>query len=135
MTPANNTLEEKRNPKHYKSRSVQCIEFSRHLDFGCGNAFKYIWREGLKDTSEVERAKIDWYVLDVLVFEPATLHDALRDILVRRISLMRDEFEEDAWSLLVGTLYAASGDYSMLREYANEHKIMKPLAHDVKFGS
>jgi len=48
---------------------------------------------------------------------------------------MRDEFEEDAWSLLVGTLYAASGDYSMLREYAKEHKIMKPLAHDVMFGS
>lgn len=32
------------NPAHYKNRVHECIEFTQHLNFNLGNAFKYIWR-------------------------------------------------------------------------------------------
>jgi len=38
-------------PKHYTSdpSGVECIEITRHRNFNVGNAFKYLWRAGLKD--------------------------------------------------------------------------------------
>ena len=32
------------NPKHYRQHAHECIEFTQHLNFNLGNAFKYIWR-------------------------------------------------------------------------------------------
>lgn len=32
------------NPGYYKNRAHECIEFTQHLNFNLGNAFKYIWR-------------------------------------------------------------------------------------------
>ncbi len=54
------------NPKHYNQHSIECIEFSRHMDFSTGNAFKYLWRCGLKDTPDQEVKKAIWYLKDAL---------------------------------------------------------------------
>ena len=39
-------------PKHYTSdpSGVECITITRHRNFNIGNAIKYIWRAGLKDS-------------------------------------------------------------------------------------
>lgn len=55
-------------PKHYTSHpsGVECIEITRHMGFNLGNAVKYIWRDGLKD-SEVpiqDLKKALWYLQD-----------------------------------------------------------------------
>lgn len=31
-------------PNHYKGRKHECREFTAHLNFNLGNAFKYLWR-------------------------------------------------------------------------------------------
>ena len=38
-------------PDHYTSdpSGVECIQITRHRNFNIGNAFKYLWRAGLKD--------------------------------------------------------------------------------------
>lgn len=38
-------------PKHYTSdpSGVECIQITRHRNFNIGNAFKYLWRAGIKD--------------------------------------------------------------------------------------
>lgn len=38
-------------PSHYTSdpSGVECITITRHRNFNIGNAFKYLWRNGLKD--------------------------------------------------------------------------------------
>lgn len=47
-------------PSHYTSdpSGVECIEITRHRNFNVGNAFKYLWRAGLKvgpDKSSTEK--------------------------------------------------------------------------------
>lgn len=39
-------------PKHYNSHpsGVECITITEHMTFNAGNAMKYLWRAGLKDT-------------------------------------------------------------------------------------
>ena len=41
-------------PKHYTSHpsGIECIEITRHMNFNRGNAIKYIWRAGEKDSSK-----------------------------------------------------------------------------------
>lgn len=43
-------------PAHYApifgSRPIECIDIVQHLDFCRGNAFKYVWRAGLKGEPE-----------------------------------------------------------------------------------
>jgi len=38
-------------PRHYTSdpSGVECIQITRHRNFNIGNAFKYLWRAGIKD--------------------------------------------------------------------------------------
>ena len=38
-------------PLHYTTdpSGVECIQITRHRNFNVGNAFKYLWRAGLKD--------------------------------------------------------------------------------------
>ena len=55
-------------PKHYTSdpSGVECITITRHRNFNIGNAIKYIWRAGLKD-SDAQIQDIDkaiWYLRD-----------------------------------------------------------------------
>ena len=52
-------------PAHYTSHpsGVECIEITEHMTFCLGNAMKYIWRAGIKSTSEMEDLrKAQWYV-------------------------------------------------------------------------
>ena len=48
------------NPAHYKQYPVECIHFSRRLNFNRGCAFKYIWRE--KHPKDIEKAI--WHLED-----------------------------------------------------------------------
>ena len=49
------------NPNHYKNRAHECIEFTQHLNFNLGNAFKYIWRHKEKGGRE-DLEKAVWYL-------------------------------------------------------------------------
>jgi len=55
-------------PAHYTSHpsGVECIEVTRHMTFNCGNAVKYLWRNGLKDgnPSAQDLKKAVWYIND-----------------------------------------------------------------------
>ena len=44
-------------PKHYNSHpsGVECIQIVQHYNFNVGNAIKYLWRQGLKDSEPSER--------------------------------------------------------------------------------
>lgn len=52
-------------PNHYKSEKHECIEFSRHMPFNLGNAFKYVWRYTNKNGTE-DLDKAAWYIKDYL---------------------------------------------------------------------
>lgn len=55
-------------PKHYCDHpsGIECIEITRHHDFAIGNAIKYLWRAGLKDSdNEIQDLKkAVWYIHD-----------------------------------------------------------------------
>lgn len=55
-------------PKHYNQHpsGIECIEIVRHMNFNLGNAIKYLWRAGLKDSqpSIQELEKAIWYIKD-----------------------------------------------------------------------
>lgn len=56
------------NPKHYTSdpSGIECIEITRHRNFNVGNAIKYLWRAGLKDSDATvqDLQKAVWYIND-----------------------------------------------------------------------
>nr|DAR14414.1 MAG TPA: nucelotide kinase [Caudoviricetes sp.] len=49
------------NPKHYRQHAHECIEFTMHMNFNLGNAFKYIWRHKEKNGRE-DLEKAIWYL-------------------------------------------------------------------------
>ena len=55
-------------PTHYTSdpSGIECIEITRHRNFNVGNAMKYLWRNGLKDSdAQIEDLqKAIWYIQD-----------------------------------------------------------------------
>lgn len=55
-------------PTHYTSdpSGVEAIEITRHRNFNVGNAFKYLWRAGLKnqDTQIEDLKKAIFYIQD-----------------------------------------------------------------------
>jgi NTP pyrophosphatase (non-canonical NTP hydrolase) len=63
-------------PNHYKSKKHQCIEFSRHMPFNIGNAFKYVWRYTNKNGIE-DLDKAAWYIKDYLA------NNKLKDVISR----------------------------------------------------
>lgn len=52
-------------PKHYRSKKYECIEFSHQMPFNLGNAFKYVWRYTDKNGIE-DLDKAAWYIKDYL---------------------------------------------------------------------
>lgn len=56
------------NPSHYRSHpsGVECIDVIRELPFSAGNAIKYIWRAGQKDSTLQDLDKALWYVRDCI---------------------------------------------------------------------
>jgi hypothetical protein len=61
-------------PAHYLAHpsGEQCITFAEWLGFNVGNAFKYVWRQGLKNNSAEDLGKALWY-LDRAVAHPASM--------------------------------------------------------------
>ena len=55
-------------PSHYTSHpsGIDCIEITRHHDFAIGNAIKYLWRAGLKNSNNEiqDLEKAVWYIQD-----------------------------------------------------------------------
>ena len=55
-------------PSHYTSdpSGIECIEITRHRNFNIGNAMKYLWRNGLKDSDAQiqDLKKAIWYIED-----------------------------------------------------------------------
>lgn len=53
-------------PSHYNSHpsGIECIDIVEHMPFNVGNAVKYVWRAGLKDSAPAEQdfAKAIWYL-------------------------------------------------------------------------
>ena len=53
-------------PSHYISHpsGIECIQVTEHMTFNCGNAVKYIWRNGLKDRQPgiQDLQKAVWYL-------------------------------------------------------------------------
>jgi hypothetical protein len=53
-------------PQHYVSHpsGVECITVTEHMTFNLGNAVKYIWRHGLKPTTDSleDLKKARWYI-------------------------------------------------------------------------
>ena len=48
-------------PQHYKKQPIECIEFTEHMSFLLGNAFKYVWRYKDKNSKE-DLKKAEWYL-------------------------------------------------------------------------
>lgn len=67
-------MEKVNHPRHYNSHpsGIECIEIARHYCFSIGNAFKYLWRAGLKKDNGLEDVdkeiedleKAIWYIND-----------------------------------------------------------------------
>lgn len=55
-------------PKHYTSdpSGVECIQIVRHRNYNIGNAFKYLWRAGLKNENKhiEDLRKAIYYIQD-----------------------------------------------------------------------
>lgn len=52
-------------PSHYTSHpsGIECITITEHFNFNIGNAIKYIWRAGLKSSSNIQDLqKAVWYL-------------------------------------------------------------------------
>lgn len=53
-------------PSHYISHpsGIECIQVTEHMTFNCGNAVKYIWRNGLKEGQPgiQDLQKAVWYL-------------------------------------------------------------------------
>ncbi len=51
-------------PKHYTNHpsGVECIQITEHMNFNLGNAIKYIWRAGLKNSALEDLKKAAWYI-------------------------------------------------------------------------
>lgn len=53
-------------PKHYTANpsGVECIAVVEHMTFNAGNAVKYLWRAGLKESTpqvqDLQKAR--WYI-------------------------------------------------------------------------
>lgn len=72
--PNDSPRDDVNHPKHYTSdpSGVECIQITRHRNFNIGNAIKYIWRLGLKESAgktakEKTLQDIDkaiWYLQD-----------------------------------------------------------------------
>lgn len=94
------------NPSHYRQHAHECIEFTQHLNFNLGNAFKYIWRHKEKGGRE-DLEKAVWYLErqrdDAPKFKK--LKNKRYSELFDKLCLI--DFDMDTHSALGAILYAA----------------------------
>lgn len=64
----NETIDFVNHPPHYKVHpsGIECIEITRWMNFNIGNAIKYLWRHGQKDSSKTieDLKKAIFYIND-----------------------------------------------------------------------
>ncbi len=62
------TVDQVNHPLHYTSdpSGIEAIQITRHRNFNIGNAFKYLWRAGLKDEARTiqDLEKAIFYIKD-----------------------------------------------------------------------
>ena len=62
------TVDQVNHPEHYTSdpSGIEAIQITRHRNFNIGNAFKYLWRAGLKDEAKTiqDLEKAIFYIKD-----------------------------------------------------------------------
>lgn len=78
-------------PKHYTSHSsgLECIQFTRLMNFNRGNALKYLWRKDLKGASKQDLAKAIWYLNDEIAnCELPIYYEKDDDVLFNLLSLL-----------------------------------------------
>lgn len=97
------------NPQHYKSQPHECIEFTRHLCFVLGNAFKYVFRYRFKNGLEdLEKAR--WYLEAYKSHSSKRLDKAeLSDLVVKLSECRFSDSERRILTLIL--IEAASNGY------------------------
>ena len=97
------------NPAHYTQQPVECIEFTQHMTFCLGNAFKYVWRYADKNGVE-DLKKAQWYLRRQLAVWPdfAGVEEAVWWELDSGLSAC--EFGIHQYSVLYMIWVAAAGD-------------------------
>jgi len=57
-------IEKVNHPTHYNQHpsGVECIDVVEHMSFNLGNAVKYLWRAGKKDSTDEDLRKAVWYI-------------------------------------------------------------------------
>lgn len=59
-------------PAHYtafpQGFGAECIEYTRHMPFSQGNAFKYLYRAGSKGDMAEDLGKCAWYLRDAIEY-------------------------------------------------------------------
>lgn len=79
------------NPSHYKQYGVECKEFTKRLSWNQGNAIKYIWRCGLKDSSIQELRKSIWHLKELVNDHETLLVESQHDLVCLLISIKNME--------------------------------------------
>lgn len=80
-------------PAHYAEDGqfsfpkAECIMLTRLLDFNAGNAVKYIWRAGFKDSAAEDLRKALWYINDAI--KDAIKTDRIRDSRTAAVCIAR----------------------------------------------
>ncbi len=76
-------------PEHYTSdpSGFEQIHFSRYMNFNLGNAFKYMWRAGLKGPILVDYQKACYYMCTELSNSPNTTRTLTEVALVELLGI------------------------------------------------
>ena len=111
-------------PSHYTSdpSGVECIQVTRHRNFNIGNAIKYLWRAGLKDSENSTKhgedlRKAIFYIQD----EIARLEGTSRE------SASPSPFTCEEISLMLNALEAYADSRVSAITYSEAHTIMDKL--------
>ena len=95
------------NPAHYRQQPYECIEFTEHLNFNLGNAFKYIWRYRDKNGIE-DLKKAVWYLERQRDDAPKFKKLKGKKYCEMFDKLCLIDFDMDTHSALAAILYAAA---------------------------
>ena len=108
-TQSDNPNEQVEHPRHYNQHpsGIEAIEIIEHLPCNLGNAIKYIWRCGLKASSDPLRdlRSAEWYVRREI--------DRIKRFGRRRDTLTSADV---AWSALAQRIVDGAGEGDLLAE-------------------
>lgn len=123
-------------PKHYTAnpfdaKKLECIDFTRHMGFCDGNAFKYVWRAGSKGDALEDLDKALFYLDECRTYKPAPSVEA--PILMGTLGFdERDEstkFRYKALRFIATGLWETAEEYvKALRRYYFSSAVMAELA-------